>query len=173
VSDAIETTVAGATRVLFGTIAFICLSVGIEGVTGADGQGGRQTVLNELAGGLSSAPQTRGRRPVLASPLALSGGPRTCRLPPKLRPYCARWPSRSTRAGDQIFCRKRRGDLRQRLVSGREQRTRSDELCNETSRCSGRSPARAHRTARAKELKLAFGPKLVPNNSIRLNIDRH
>jgi hypothetical protein len=36
VSDAIETTVAGATRVLFGTIAFICLSVGIEGVTGAE-----------------------------------------------------------------------------------------------------------------------------------------
>jgi hypothetical protein len=36
VSDAIETTVAGATRVLFGTIAFICLMVGIEGMTGAD-----------------------------------------------------------------------------------------------------------------------------------------
>jgi hypothetical protein len=36
VSDAIETTVAGATRVLFGTIAFICLMVGIEGVTGAE-----------------------------------------------------------------------------------------------------------------------------------------
>ena len=35
-SDAIETTVAGATRVLFGTIAFICLMVGIEGVTGAE-----------------------------------------------------------------------------------------------------------------------------------------
>jgi hypothetical protein len=35
-SDAIDTTVAGATRVLFGTIAFICLMVGIEGMTGAD-----------------------------------------------------------------------------------------------------------------------------------------
>ena len=35
-SDAIETTAAGATRVLFGTIAFICLMVGIEGMTGAE-----------------------------------------------------------------------------------------------------------------------------------------
>jgi hypothetical protein len=35
-SDAIESTGAGATRVLFGTIAFICLMVGIEGVTGAE-----------------------------------------------------------------------------------------------------------------------------------------
>ncbi len=35
-SDAIETTAAGATRVLFGTVAFICLMVGIEGMTGVE-----------------------------------------------------------------------------------------------------------------------------------------
>jgi hypothetical protein len=35
-SDPVETTAAGATRVLFGTIAFICLMVGIEGVTGIE-----------------------------------------------------------------------------------------------------------------------------------------
>lgn len=35
-SDAIEKTAAGATRVLFGTVAFICLMVGIEGMTGAE-----------------------------------------------------------------------------------------------------------------------------------------
>jgi hypothetical protein len=35
-SDKIEKTAAGATRVLFGTVAFICLMVGIEGMTGAE-----------------------------------------------------------------------------------------------------------------------------------------
>jgi hypothetical protein len=35
-SDAIEKTAGGATRVLFGTVAFICLMVGIEGMTGAE-----------------------------------------------------------------------------------------------------------------------------------------
>ncbi len=35
-SDAAEKTVGGATRVLFGTIAFICLMVGIEGMTGME-----------------------------------------------------------------------------------------------------------------------------------------
>ncbi len=35
-SDAIQTTAAGATRVLFGTVAFICLMVGIEGMTGVE-----------------------------------------------------------------------------------------------------------------------------------------